>query len=93
LDVVDFARNPHKPDFGAFGSTSVRYGKAMAGGPPRRRNVLTVFDWAVEVIDQYVQEIRPLYGRDEHPPLWLSERGARVSSPYISERFAHWWYD
>jgi integrase/recombinase XerC len=76
LDVVDFARNPHKPDFGAFGSMSVRYGKAMAGGPPRRRNVLTVFDWAVEVIDQYVQEIRPLYGRDEHPALWLSERGA-----------------
>jgi integrase/recombinase XerC len=90
LDVVDFARNPHKPDFGAFGSMSVRYGKAMAGGPPRRRNVLTVFDWAVEVIDQYVQEIRPLYGRDEHPALWLSERGARVSSPYISERFAHY---
>jgi integrase/recombinase XerC len=41
LDVVDFARNPHNPDFGAFGSMSVRYGKAMAGRPPRRRNVLT----------------------------------------------------
>lgn len=52
MDVVDFARNPHKPDFARFGSVSVRYGKAMAGGPPRRRNVLTVFDWAVEVIDQ-----------------------------------------
>jgi integrase/recombinase XerC len=90
LDVVDFARNPHKPDFGAFGSVSVRYGKATAGGPPRRRNGLTVFDWAVEVIDQYLEEIRPLYGRDEHPALWLSERGGRVSSPYISERFAHY---
>jgi integrase len=52
LDLVDFARNPHKADFGAFGSLSVRYGKAMPGGPPRRRNVLTVFDWAVEVIGQ-----------------------------------------
>ncbi len=81
---------PHKPDFGGFGSVSVRYGKAMAGGPPRRRNVLTVFDWAVEVIEQYLEQIRPLYGRDEHPALWLTERGGRVSSPYVSERFAHY---
>jgi hypothetical protein len=34
---------------------SVRYGKAMSGGPPRRRNVLTVFEWAVEVIEQYLE--------------------------------------
>jgi integrase/recombinase XerC len=54
LDVVDFARNPQAPRFGAFGSLSVRYGKAMSGGPPRRRNVLTVFDWAVEVVEQYL---------------------------------------
>ena len=88
LDVVDFACNPQAPRFGAFGSLSVRYGKAMSGGPPRRRNVLTVFDWAVEVIEQYLEEIRPLYGREEHPALWLTERGGRVTSPYISERFA-----
>jgi site-specific recombinase XerD len=50
--------------------------------------VLTVFDWTVEVIDQYLQEIRPLYGRSEHPALWLTERGGRVKSPYVSERFA-----
>jgi len=47
-----------------------------------------VFDWAVEVVEQYLEEIRPLYGRDEHPALWLTERGGRVTSPYISERFA-----
>ena len=75
LDVVDFARNPQAPRFGPFGSLSVRYGKAVSGGPPRRRNVLTVFDWAVEVIEQYLGEIRPLYGREEHPALWLTERG------------------
>jgi transposase-like protein len=78
LHVVDFARNPHKPEFGAFGSLSVRYGKAMAGGPPRRCNVLTVFDWAVEVIEQYVREIRPLYGRDEHPALRLDAKVEKV---------------
>ena len=88
LDVVDFARNPRAPAFRSFGSLSVRYGKALSGGPPRRRNVLTVFDWAVEVIEQYLEEIRPLYGRSEHPALWLTERGGRVTSPYVSERFA-----
>lgn len=88
LDTVDFARNPQAPQFGTYGSLSVRYAKAIGGSPPRRRNVLTVFDWAVEVIDQYLQEIRPLYGRDEHPALWLTERGGRVTSPYVSERFA-----
>jgi len=88
LDVVDFARNPQAPTFSTYGSLSVRYGKAIGGGAPRRRNVLTVFDWAVEVIDQYLHEIRPLYGCSEHPALWLTERGGRVKSPYVSERFA-----
>jgi site-specific recombinase XerD len=88
LDVVDFARNPHAPAFSTYGSLSVRYGKAIGGGAPRRRNVLTVFDRAVEVIDQYLHEIRPLYGRSEHSALWLTDRGGRVKSPYVSERFA-----
>ncbi len=88
LDLVDFGRNPHAAQFACYGTLSVRYGKAVGGGAPRRRNVLTVFDWAVDVVEQYLDEIRPLYGRDEHPALWLTERGGRISSPYISERFA-----
>lgn len=28
LDVTDFARNPHRPSFGRYGSLSVRYGKS-----------------------------------------------------------------
>ena len=32
-----------------YGSLSVRYGKASRGSAPKRRNVLTVFDWSVEV--------------------------------------------
>jgi site-specific recombinase XerD len=87
LDVVDFPRKPHAPAFGACESLSVRYGTALSGGPPRRRNVLTVFDWAVEVIAQYLEEIRPLYGTDEHPVV-VTERGGRVTSPYVSERLA-----
>lgn len=89
LDVSDFSGNAHRPSFGAYGSLSVRYGKASRGSPPRRRNVLSVFDWSVEVVEQYIEEVRPLYGLD-HPAVWLTERGARISSEQVSERFAEY---
>ena len=88
LDLTDFGRNPHRASFGRYGTLSVRYGKASRGSAPKRRNVLTVFDWSVEVLEQYVEQVRPLYGRDEHPALWLTERGGRIESIKISKRFA-----
>jgi len=50
--------------------------------------VLTVFDWSVEVMEQYVEEIRPVYGFDDHPALFLTERGGRIASDFVTERFA-----
>jgi integrase/recombinase XerC len=88
LDVVDFRAHPKLPEFGVFGQVHVRWGKAKRGGGPRRRTVLTVFDWAVEVIDQYMQEVRPAFGAGDHPALFLTERGTRISIAYITERFA-----
>ena len=86
FDVVDFSRNPHRPVFARFGSLSACYGKAMAGGPPRWRQRADRIWLAIEVIEQF----RPLYGRCEHPVMWRGERGGQGSSPYISERFAHY---
>ena len=63
LDVVDFRPHAVLPEFGQFAALHVRYGKSMAGGPPRRRTVLTVFDWAVDVVEQYLSEVRPALGR------------------------------
>ncbi len=88
LDVRDFSRNPGQPAFGRYGLLGVRYGKSSRGGAPRRRGVLTVFDWSVEVMEQYVEAIRPAYGRDDHPALFLTERGGRISSDFVTERFA-----
>lgn len=88
LDVCDFTRNPERPSFGCYGMLHVRYGKASRGSAPKRRSVATVFDWSVEVLEQYVQEIRPRYGRDEHPALFLTERGGRVTGWELSHRFA-----
>jgi len=42
LDVTDWGRNPAAPEFGRFGMLHVRYGKAVRGQPPRRRNVPAV---------------------------------------------------
>ena len=67
LDVVDWGRNPAAPEFGRFGMLHVRYGKAVRGQPPRRRNVPSVMGWAVEAVADYVDNIRPRFGCEEHP--------------------------
>ncbi len=90
LDVVDFGPNPAVPAFGRFGSVRVRYGKGSNGSGPRYRAVLTVFDWAPGVVEQYLERVRPVYGRDEHPALFLTERGGRLQRPYIGRRFAEY---
>jgi len=87
LDVADFGPNPHRPSFGRFGTLSVRYGKGANGSGPRRREVLTVFDWAPEVLEQFVCDVRPAYGL-ACDALFLTERGGRVSPKYVNARFA-----
>jgi integrase/recombinase XerC len=88
LDVVDFRPHAKLPEFGGFGEVRVRWGKARRGGGPQRRTVLTVFDWAVDVIEQYLKRVRPAFGCRAHPAVFVTERGTRVSLPYVNERFA-----
>jgi site-specific recombinase XerD len=88
LDVADFAANPAAPELGRLGVCQVRYGKAMRGSPPRRRAVATVMPWAAEALDQYLVEVRPRYGCEGHPAVWLTERGGRISVRQIDDRFA-----
>jgi site-specific recombinase XerD len=90
LDVVDVGPNPHAAVFGRVGTIRVRYGKASRGGNAKPRNVLTVWRWAAEALEQYLAEIRPQFGRDEHPALWLTERGGRVSTRAFDDRFAEY---
>ena len=87
VDVADFGPNPNRPSFGRFGALTVRHGKGANGSGPRRRDILTVFGWAPEVLDQFVNDIRPAYSFDS-PALFLTERGGRVSTKYINSRFA-----
>ena len=87
LDLADWGRNPAAPEFGRHGMLHVRYGKAVRGQPPRRRNVASVMGWAVEAIADYVENVRPRFGFGDHPALWVTERGGRVKPAEINSRF------
>lgn len=52
LDVSDFGHNPEAAELGRFGSVHVRHGKAKRASPLKRRTVLTVWPWAVDVLEQ-----------------------------------------
>ncbi|MBS2966665.1 tyrosine-type recombinase/integrase [Actinocrinis puniceicyclus] len=87
LDLVDFGRNPAAPEFGRFGMLHVRYGKAVRGQPPRRRNVPSVMGWAVDAVADYVENVRPRFDCAEHPALWVTERAGRLQPAEINARF------
>ena len=88
LDASDFGPNPDGAEFGEYGVVYVRHGKAQRGSPPKRRSVLTVWPWTVEVLEQWFEEVRPLFGAEGHPAAWPSERRARVALEVINHRLA-----
>lgn len=90
LDVHDFTRNPDATEFGRFGICNVRWGKATRGSQPRRRAVLTVFDWTRPVIEEYVDDVLPLFDMADRSVLWPTERQSRISGTYIGLRFAEY---
>lgn len=68
----------------------VRHGKASRGGAPKRRTVLTVpeMDWIVPVLEQWLDELRPLFHPAAHPALWMTERCGRMSVRAVNHAFA-----
>lgn len=91
LDVVDLGLNPRAPEFGAFGVLYVRHGKAMRGSPPKRRSVLTVWDWAAEVVEEWVSSVRRHYpAAGAGPALFPSERSGRVALTHLNRVFARY---
>lgn len=87
LDVHDFGRNPKAAEFGEFGVCYVRFGKAQAGSPPKRRSVLTVMPWSVGILEQWVHELWPHCRRNDSAGLWPSEQAARVSANRFTAAF------
>jgi len=83
LQLVNFARNSHAPEFGKYGVCKVRFGKSRRAAPPKPRAVLTVFSWTPEVIQDWVSN-----GRGSHDTLdvFPNESGALVSEPTLLRR-------
>ncbi len=88
VQTVDFARNPHAREFGRFGVLAVRFGKAMRGSPPKHRSVLTVFDWAPEVVADWLERGHPYM--TDGLNLFTSERGTLVSEAALLRRFRNY---
>ena len=90
LDLHDFTRNPKGLEFGRYGVCNVRWGKASRGSQPRRRAVLTVFDWTRPVLEEYVEDVLPRFGLAGAAVLWPTERQGRIRLAHIDDRFADW---
>lgn len=90
LGVTDFYRNAKAPELGQFGALQVRYGKSSKGSAPKRRTVLTVKPWAAEAIEDYLTNIRPRYQPRNPQVLWPTERGGRLHTREIEERFGQY---
>lgn len=88
LESHDFGSNPKAPEFADFGACHVRWGKATRGSAPRRRSVLTVMPWSVEILTEWVGEVWPQLRRGSAATLWPSERGSRVSEDRLNAAFA-----
>ncbi|HWO64300.1 MAG TPA: tyrosine-type recombinase/integrase, partial [Umezawaea sp.] len=88
LDTADLSTNPHAREFGDYGVLHVRFGKAKAASPPKRRSVLTVWDWSTEVLHEWITQVRPRMTHATGPALWPSEQSRRISAGALNARFA-----
>ncbi|MFD8564657.1 tyrosine-type recombinase/integrase [Streptosporangium canum] len=92
LEVHDWRRQAKLREFGDHAGLAVRYGKAKAGQPPRRRMVVSVWPWAVGTVRYYLEHVRPLFyeHRDDDGAMFPTERGEVISIRSVNDRFAHW---
>jgi site-specific recombinase XerD len=91
LDLADLRHNPQVTAFGRIGGVFVRWGKSSKGSQPKRRTVYLVpeMDWLVQIVEQWLDELRPAFGAATHQALWLTERMGRLSLRSINEAFAN----
>jgi len=90
LDVTDIYPNPEIPEFGKFGYIHIRFGKSSYVSNYKERRVYTLDIQAKEILEWYVNEIRPMFinrNTDDIKALFYSERGKRISIRSIQNNF------
>lgn len=91
IELADFSFNAYVPEYGRIGAVLIRHGKGANGSGPRTRLVRAVplFEWIVEVLEQYLVDVRPrLPGADKTTALFPSERGSFMSRTHPDDRWA-----
>jgi len=88
LDLTEVTANPAAEQLGGLGVCHVRFGKAMRGSAPRRGAVASVMGWAVEALEEYLVDVRPRFEGAEVAAVWPTERGGRISTRSVDDRFA-----
>jgi site-specific recombinase XerD len=91
LDLADLRHNPSVAQFGRVGGVFVRWGKSSKGSQPKRRTVYLVpeMDWLIPVVEQWLDELRPSFGAEHHPAIWVTERASRLAMRGINEAFVN----
>ncbi|MFI6959865.1 hypothetical protein ACIBJI_41185 [Nocardia sp. NPDC050408] len=61
----------------------------MRRSPTKRRSVLTVplFDWAVDSLQQWIEEVRPAISTPGNTSFWPSERSDHLTAGSVSSVF------
>lgn len=92
LETHDWRRQAKLPEFGDLAGLSVRWGKASAGQPPRRRTVVSVWPWAVATVRFYLDHVRPQFylDRPDDGVMFPTERHESISERSVNARFATW---
>ena len=88
FEVLRLRGQPKAVEFGAYGACYVRFAKGAHGSGPRRRTVLTVMPWSVDIIGEWVEHVRREYEPGVNQALWPSERSPVVSEHQLNARFA-----
>ncbi len=91
LNLGSFQPNPHFPEFGDFGYTSV-WGKGSKGSGPKHRMVPVTHVLLPQLLQWYIDHVRPHFLRNADPneiALFLSERGKRMGLSTFEARFQH----
>ncbi|MCX4784525.1 tyrosine-type recombinase/integrase [Streptomyces sp. NBC_01264] len=86
LNLEDFSEDPSAPDLGNYGLLRVQWGNRVKGST-RWRAVRSVRPWAVEALQDYIVSVRPNCGASGQDALWVTERGGRLHSRDIKNRF------
>jgi len=85
LQTIDFSRNSRAPYFRDFGVLRVRYGKPHRGSAKKVRSVLTVWQWAADAIQDWIDHGLPRYGAPVND-VFPTGTGDLIKEPHLIQR-------